>query len=288
MTTMERSSRHVERDRYRLELGMLPHDQLLSLYDAARAGALEDARREESERFFNLPHAAADFDHWSKMEYWSLDEAVALSMGKAPEVVSWDQIKAFKEVSPFVRQYARLRDLTERAKVAQKLFDAVLPTIFIRWADNNEIAVPAELRERVTKRKGTLGDWKKNYEQLNAMYGERMQEWVDLSRKQSDLIAAKQARIAELEKKLAEKQPRVATADAPKIQSPVERQNMLKLIYAMAVKGYAYDPTQKRSSIISEIASDMALAGFSISDDTIRRYLKEVNDNLHEWRDTSK
>ncbi len=267
---------------------MLPHDQLLSLYDAARAGALEDARREESERFFNLPHAAADFDHWSKMEYWSLDEAVALSMGKAPEVVSWDKIKAFKEVSPFVRQYARLRDLTERAKVAQKLFDAVLPTIFIRWADNNEIAVPAELRERVTKRKGTLGDWKKNYEQLNAMYGERMQEWVDLSRKQSDLIAAKQARIAELEKKLAEKQPRVATADAPKIQSPVERQNMLKLIYAMAVKGYAYDPTQKRSSIISEIASDMALAGFSISDDTIRRYLKEVNDNLHEWRDTSK
>jgi hypothetical protein len=44
------------------------------------------AEQEEGERFFNRPHANADFDHWSKAAHWTLDEAIALSLGKAPEV----------------------------------------------------------------------------------------------------------------------------------------------------------------------------------------------------------
>jgi hypothetical protein len=78
------------------------------------------------------------------------------------------------------------------------------------------------------------------------------------------------------------------TSDPAKTQSPIERQNMLKAIYAMAAKGYAYDPTQKRSTIVSEIVSDMALGGLRLSEDTVRRYLKEVSDNLDEWRERSK
>src|SRR4051812_28861475 len=99
-TTLERALGHQERDRYRSELGILSPDQIHSLYEVERAATLEEARGEEDARFFNLPHAAADLEHWSKMEHWSLDEAVALAMGKAPEIVSWDKIKAFKDISP--------------------------------------------------------------------------------------------------------------------------------------------------------------------------------------------
>ena len=123
-------------------------------------------QREEDARFFNQPHANADFDHWSKAEHWSLDEAIALALGKAPEIVSWDKIKAYNGISPFVKQYARLRDLAERAKVWKKLYDPVLPPIFLKWAEDNEIAVPAELSEKVGKLKGKLVDWKKRYEEM--------------------------------------------------------------------------------------------------------------------------
>jgi hypothetical protein len=61
------------------------------------AAALADVRREEDARFFTQPQAKADFGHWSKAEHWSLDEAIALVFGKAPEIVSWDKIKTYVE-----------------------------------------------------------------------------------------------------------------------------------------------------------------------------------------------
>jgi hypothetical protein len=48
----------------------------------------------------------------------------------------------------------------------------------------------------------------------------------------------------------------------------------------MAVKGYAFDPQAKRSDQISEIASDLADAGVPVSDDTVRKYLREAADLL--------
>jgi hypothetical protein len=208
-------------------------------------------------------------------------------MGKTPEIVGWDKIKAYSNVSPFVKQYARLRDLAERAKVWQKLFDPVLPVVFLKWARDNEIAVPVELYERVTRLKGKFVDWKKNYDELRSMYDQHIQDWKNVSEKQTDLIKANQVRIAELESELAAIKQAPAY-DPAKAQSPIERQNMLKVIYAIAANGYGYDPTQKRSTIVSEIVSDMALAGLPLSEDTVRRYLKEALDNLDEWREKSK
>ena len=293
-TTLERAIGHQERDRYRSELRIISPDQLQSLYEVELAAAREEAEQEENARFFNLPHADADFEHWSKMEHWSLDEAIALAMGKAPEIVSWDKIKALKDISAFVRRYARLRDLAERAKVWEKLFDPVLPTIFIKWAEDNEIALPVELQEKTTKLRGKLVDWKKNYDELRSMYDQHIHGWREIVEKQKglikakdELIQAKQARIVQFETELA------AIRDAPpaetaRLQSPIERQNMLKAIYVMATKGYGYDPAQKRSTIVPEIVNDLTLAGLPLSEDTVRRYLKDALDNLGEWTERSK
>ena len=67
----------------------------------------------------------------------------------------------------------------------------------------------------------------------------------------------------------------------------IERQNMLKAIYGMAKKGYSYNPDDKRSTVVTEIVGDLALVGLPISDDTIRRYLKEARENLEEWLEKS-
>jgi len=299
-TTLDRMLRHEEITRYRAELQSLSSAQLQLLYEAESAKALADLQREEDGRFFNQPHAAADFDHWSKAEHWSLDEAIALAMGKAPEVVSWEKIKAYSGISPFVTQYARLRDLTQRAKVWQKLFDPVLPPIFIKWAGDNEIAFPAELSEKVSRFRGKLIDWEKEYRELKSaaeglrssydrlreMYDQHIADWKKVVQMRDDVIEALRKQIAEREE-LAAVREAPAVCEPAKPPSMIERQNMLKAIYAMAIRGYGYNPEDKRSKVIAEIVSDISLAGFSVSDDTIRRYINEARDNADEWQERS-
>ncbi|MEC5291601.1 hypothetical protein VSX64_23035 [Aurantimonas sp. C2-6-R+9] len=50
---------------------------------------------------------------------------------------------------------------------------------------------------------------------------------------------------------------------------------MLKLVIGMAVKGYSYDPASGRSPTAKEIATDLALIGLPMDEDTVRKYLKE-------------
>jgi hypothetical protein len=302
-TTLGRITRQQEETRYRGELLALPDDELRALYESEVSKLIKQNEREEETRFFNQPHAMADFDHWSKAEHWSLDEAVALAMGKAPEVVSWAKIQSFS-TSPFVQRYGRLRDLAQRAIPWKKLFDPVLPTIFLKWAEDNEIPVPTELSEKVYKLKGKVADWKesydelramydqhigegtKRYDELRAMYDQHMADWKKLAEQQSVEIQSNREKISLLERESDFRAVAVA-AETAKPQSPIERQSMLKLIYGMAVRGFGYNPEDKRSTIVPELVGDLALEGLALSDDTIRRYLKEARDHLPEWQKRS-
>jgi hypothetical protein len=80
---------------YRAELAALSADELVARYNAEKQREYDQlvakGELDERDRFFNQPHAAADFVHWSKMAHWTLDEAVALSFGKTPELVNWQE-----------------------------------------------------------------------------------------------------------------------------------------------------------------------------------------------------
>lgn len=308
-TTVDRFIRHGEIDRYRYELQQLSSEQFQSLYDEEREKAFADQRREEEARFFNRPHAAADFGHWSKTEHWSLDEAIALILGKAPEIVSWPKLESLCQISPFVKQYARLRDLTQRAAAWKKLYDPVLPSLFLRWAKENDIDVPAELQQKVQKLKGKLVDWKESferqksaYDQLDAacdkwrlmydehvlMYKQHVADWKNIVEKRNRAVVDATKRIVDLEAQLvAIKDAKDASSETPRPQSPIERENMLKTIYVMATKGYGYASDNKRSTVVADIVNDLSLTGLPLSDDTIRRYLNEAREKLSEWQERS-
>lgn len=55
-----------------------------------------------------------------------------------------------------------------------------------------------------------------------------------------------------------------------------ERDTLLKLVIGMAMKGYRYDPAAAKSSSTKDIADDLVALGMSVSDDTVRKYLKEA------------
>ncbi|MEJ1406731.1 MAG: hypothetical protein RPU62_07060 [Candidatus Sedimenticola sp. (ex Thyasira tokunagai)] len=169
---------------YQKDLRSKTRDELLALYEIEKAKhrkeALEKAEQREQQRFFHQPHAAADFEHWSKATYWTLDEALALAFGKAPESVNWTRVEKHLDASPFAKRYARVRDLALRAKAFNQLYDPVLPGIFLAWARRIEIDIPPGLIEQVEKRGIIVADWKDLHDKLSEQYKLLNEKYEDL------------------------------------------------------------------------------------------------------------
>lgn len=71
--------------------------------------------------------------------------------------------------------------------------------------------------------------------------------------------------------------------DSPVLDKPLgtrERDTLLKLVIGMAMGGYSYDPNQTKSDVLREIVDDLARRGIAVSDDTVRKYLKEASDKV--------
>jgi hypothetical protein len=169
-----REKRLKEIEAYHAELKSKSIDELMALYQQERAKEADELRAktslEEQQRFFNRPSAKADFVHWSKAAHWTLDEAIALALGKDPKAVTWERVKEFLRISPFVQRYEQVRDLALRAKAWNQLYDPVLPGIFLAWAKRSDIEVPPELLEQVEKRGIVVADWKDAYDKLKEQF----------------------------------------------------------------------------------------------------------------------
>ena len=274
LLSMAGGDAHADRQRglpeietYKEELRNKRPAELQKLYDEElakeAAEQLAQAESEEQTRFFNRPYAKADFGHWSKAAYWTLDEAVALSFGKAPERVTWEAIKPLVDVSPFAYQYWRRRDLALRAAASKQLSERTGPGFFLAWAKRTDLAVPSELEAAITARGIQIAEWKTH----------------DLSKEQSEQIDPLRSRDDKLQAQHAAAAP--APHDRPeKPLATRERDSLLKLVIGMAVGGYRYDATALRSERPTEIANDLASAGVPLDVDTVRKWLKEAADLL--------
>lgn len=54
-----------------------------------------------------------------------------------------------------------------------------------------------------------------------------------------------------------------------------ERNTLQKIIIAMAIKGYSYNPKALRSDVVSEITKDIESLGLSMDQDTVRKHIQE-------------
>lgn len=148
----------------RAEYMAMDADQIQECVNVAR---LEDAqafqtkaRREEQALFFNQPEANADLAYWSKLSLWTLDEAVALSLGKNPERVNWYTLNGGFErfilhaltISQFPKEFAQRRKLVFRALEAGDLTDPIKPMDFLLWGQDTFDSIPAELMRHVEAR----------------------------------------------------------------------------------------------------------------------------------------
>jgi hypothetical protein len=135
-----------------------------------------------------LPAVDADFKHWGKMPYWTLDECVALLLGQDPTYVNWDIAKDYQEwpyTTELSLNYAKLRALILRANKNQEITDPITPAVFLKWAESRDLEIPSELIQQIgiVKRKQFLLD----------------EETQEILRKKEEEISALKKRIQELE-----------------------------------------------------------------------------------------
>ncbi len=305
--------------KYEEDLRALTVEQLKEFYDADTEKDIARSRvrqeEEEAERFFNKPYARADFDHWSKMPYWTLDEAVALSLGKAPERVKWKDVAEHAEMSAFARNYSRRRDLAQRAVGMKQLTDGVVPAVFMRWAKQNDLPVPDELVQIVEKRGQTSTDWptllkncqdehaetiaraKKEKDEIFKWAKEQQEETLKWGKEQHskalemgktmvdqvladkiETVLQRDQIIAELNNKIAGLQSNAdgSSVVANDALNPKSRMSLLKLVLGMAIDGYGYDPKESKSPLAKELVDRLAALGIAIDEDTVRRWLREA------------
>jgi hypothetical protein len=238
--------------------------------EKARVEAAAKAERDEQQLFFNRPEAAADYAHWGRAAFWRCDEAVALALGRSPEIVTWDKVKSYVQVSRFASEFQRLRDLVERAEFMGKLARPMIPRDFLAWAKAIGVSCPDQLVEAVTSVDNQMADWK-------ALYGEAMARIAALEHER-DTVGAQP-----------EQKPLQASPGAVDSLRTRERETLLKLIICMAIEGYGHDPSASRTGTARDVVGDLAKNGLSLDEDTVRNWLKKAREVLPGgWRPDNK
>jgi hypothetical protein len=254
---------------------------------------VETAIRLDESRFFNESFAALDLDHWSKISYWTADEAVALSLEKDPRVVTWDAIEEYATQSVFVFVFAERRELVRRAIEAGQLMERNTPPAFLAWALRTRFYMPIALVEAVSSLGNQIADWKTEYDRLVAFVNDQSQR-TEATQAQLEqqreaafdaLLSLNNDYVELMQKHEVMEQELLAIRESakPSPEKPMhakERESLLKLIIGMAMKGYGHDPKASRSSTAKEIASDLALADIPLDEDTVRKYLNEARELL--------
>lgn len=181
---------------------------------------------------FGVEGREADVQHWARMQHWSLDEAVELSIGFEPcgdLLEGTDGMPVQSDVlAYYFKRRALIEDNFDWGNVAEPGRNSV-PDV-VRWFDHVELDVPEQLLAAADK-----------YHALGI---------------------GKKSRLG-----------RSKAADDKPLDAR-ERSTMLKMIITMAVEGYRYNPKAERSTIPSEIESDMNLLGVGINLETIRKHLR--------------
>lgn len=133
------------------DLYFKPDEEIHELYaQMAReqAGVFDQRRSEfDSDAFFNEPEATVDFSVWMQMPMWSVNEAVALSLGKNPDLVTPKSMKVIKRnKSNFAQVYAFRRTAIKRAVDGEQLKEPIPRGDFLRWAAAHQMALPEPLK----------------------------------------------------------------------------------------------------------------------------------------------
>jgi hypothetical protein len=189
---------------FREELHALSEAEVLGMYELEQKTEQQQTQMrlqlEESQCPFNQPIARKpDYSYWAKVDLWTLDEGIALLLGREPEHATWKVIEPYTNVSSLAKEFRRVRELALRSVDLGQVAVAIgrlgwtnIPPLFLAWAKNKDLAVPTVLEAEVSKHARNWIDQEVINNQLHESIAHLSKE-----------IASRDKRIAELEAELA-------------------------------------------------------------------------------------
>ena len=231
---------------------------------------------EEASLFINLPGAFADGRFWARHLVWTLEEGVALSLGRDPKVLNTTYLLDFSDevngASVIQEFHARCR-LAESWEARGQLSQYPTPGEFMAWLERANLTYPPELREAWEALGHQVADWKTLYEE------------AETERESLELSVLEYKRYSErLERELGQiltDQP-LQTSTASSQDGDVEpfdpraRTSLEIMLYAVAAQKYRFDPDAQQWPATAKIVSAVALEGLTISDKAVRGHLRRA------------
>jgi len=230
---------------YRASLEALDERELDRLFGSSTPTLLGASTHEEFlatandfELFNDEFFSRANFRRWAQKPYWTADEVVAISLGAEPGVLLLHRARDQGSFD-FLVEYRHREDLVRRAIELDVLGEFTRPKTFVDWAKSIDLEIPAGLVEAVEKLAGNAEVGGKDEPPDETPEGKRQPQAFD------------------------------------KELTTRERESLLKIIGAMAIEQYGYNPLAKRSDVVSRIRDDLTTIGLSLDEDTIRQKLKD-------------
>ena len=188
---------------------------------------------------FGHPAVGPDFVYWGQMPHYRLQEALCLSVGADPKIFSKKMLDDLNRPGGITdNTWPHLVFLMDRKELFERKFGGQYTRYQIKIED--------------------LKNWidEINLEVHSAFY----QELVRRTEKRTVAVVSK---VAEQTTAQASKKVDQRTIDA-----------LAQLVTAMAVDSYGYVPKSLRSPIPKEVAGILANLGMSMTDETVRKYLR--------------
>lgn len=294
---------------YYCELVDLDPEVLSVLYckqlERRQRQVLNDRIVREAAYYYNKPGASADPDFWSRQLVWTIDEAIALSFGKNPEVVSAHTLRHQNNLtadSLFAREYfRRLRTASTFISVGQ-LQQECTPGEMIAWFRRAGFEFWPALADAVESNGHVIADWYSEYNRLadalETATAESQQlrtwnaEWqtafveiearheaalLELDKLKHEVSGATEPVPVDLNASSGRDQDNQATIDVRRLNSA------LTVLYGIAVTKFDYGGnSQLAKSAVPNIAGAVQQAGVQRSDKNIRSLLQEAESYLTE------
>jgi hypothetical protein len=220
----------------------------------------------------------AELEYWLHLPFWSPEIGIAILLGKDPRRLSWNVLKHLEGVNELADEFSQAYSRFSRDYEAGLVPSFSPPEVFVAWATDAGFDLPQFLRG-FAQRTATLRRYLCQLDSRIAESEHRAEAAGNLDEAQS--------RTPSDEEITREAETHVSSnlADTERSSRPVEahlstkeRATAFKIILAMAVKGYCYDPAAHRNSATSDITNDVHSIGLTIDEDTVRKYLRDAGE----------
>lgn len=212
----------------------------------------------------------ADLNHWSRLDYWTIDEAIVLLLGKNPRVMGSSNSQLMIQFAEISDRFSDTNEVYVRSENLKNSMDRISPIDFMVWAENKGFDFPPRLKQALLDR-SEVPNWKARYEDLRSEFDAyKLTKLEEPKDSQTELDTAE-----------------ACTADEPAQDSGLteelsgkKKTSLLKLVIGLAICGYKYDPRISRNEAVSEIASDLHKLGISIDRGTVLTWLRTASEEI--------